>query len=568
MYLRASVSDVLRRRIRFPPGTATGTITATATATSSSVTAAASTNLAPLPPPLPPNVRNSCSGRGFTWRKSSGDVSLWFMLYAQAGTCSDPVFAEGNSVESSSLTDPEDAEVAGLRRVDDDAVISNEHTMKWRIFTDNGRDSFQKGKLSDAEKFFLSALREAKEGFGERDAHVASACNNLAELYRVMKAFDKAEPLQLEAINILEDSFGPEDIRVGVAFHNLGQLYLVQRKLEDACSCYQRALKIKGRVLGHSHPDYADTMYHLGKVLHLQGKEKESEALIVDSIRILEEGGHGQSNLYMRRLRHLAQLYLKSSRPVDAENVQRKILHALELVKGWDSLDTVMAAEGLALTLQSAGKLREAHELLERCLDARKKLLPEYHIQTGANMLHLARVAMLYSNQLRSRSASDATIQLEKAKDFLENCIRISQQVLIKLMKQKTLFRKEDSAESRRNARIAMIILMQALDALGLLEINRMELQDSRDSSGAAGAENALLRCIDAYKEFERESSISDSVEVRTEYLKCLKHLLSLLTDGAQGRRHSRKVTVKELKDEINHVESEVSASRGHGKKA
>ncbi|XP_031396886.1 uncharacterized protein LOC116207909 isoform X3 [Punica granatum] len=539
MYLRASVSDVLRRRIRFPPGTATGTITATATATSSSVTAAASTNLAPLPPPLPPNVRNSCSGRGFTWRKSSGDVSLWFMLYAQAvaamllGTCSDPVFAEGNSVESSSLTDPEDAEVAGLRRVDDDAVISNEHTMKWRIFTDNGRDSFQK-----------------------------------AELYRVMKAFDKAEPLQLEAINILEDSFGPEDIRVGVAFHNLGQLYLVQRKLEDACSCYQRALKIKGRVLGHSHPDYADTMYHLGKVLHLQGKEKESEALIVDSIRILEEGGHGQSNLYMRRLRHLAQLYLKSSRPVDAENVQRKILHALELVKGWDSLDTVMAAEGLALTLQSAGKLREAHELLERCLDARKKLLPEYHIQTGANMLHLARVAMLYSNQLRSRSASDATIQLEKAKDFLENCIRISQQVLIKLMKQKTLFRKEDSAESRRNARIAMIILMQALDALGLLEINRMELQDSRDSSGAAGAENALLRCIDAYKEFERESSISDSVEVRTEYLKCLKHLLSLLTDGAQGRRHSRKVTVKELKDEINHVESEVSASRGHGKKA
>ncbi|OWM64377.1 hypothetical protein CDL15_Pgr020344 [Punica granatum] len=416
------------------------------------------------------------------------------------GTCSDPVFAEGNSVESSSLTDPEDAEVAGLRRVDDDA-----------------------GKLSDAEKFFLSALREAKEGFGERDAHVASACNNLAELYRVMKAFDKAEPLQLEAINILEDSFGPEDIRVGVAFHNLGQLYLVQRKLEDACSCYQ--------------------------VLHLQGKEKESEALIVDSIRILE-------------------LYLKSSRPVDAENVQRKILHALELVKGWDSLDTVMAAEGLALTLQSAGKLREAHELLERCLDARKKLLPEYHIQTGANMLHLARVAMLYSNQLRSRSASDATIQLEKAKDFLENCIRISQQVLIKLMKQKTLFRKEDSAESRRNARIAMIILMQALDALGLLEINRMELQDSRDSSGAAGAENALLRCIDAYKEFERESSISDSVEVRTEYLKCLKHLLSLLTDGAQGGRHSRKVTVKELKDEINHVESEVSASRGHGKKA
>jgi hypothetical protein len=34
-----------------------------------------------------------------------------------------------------------------------------------------------------------------------------------AELYRVRKEFDKAEPLYLEAINILEESFGPDDIR-------------------------------------------------------------------------------------------------------------------------------------------------------------------------------------------------------------------------------------------------------------------------------------------------------------------------------------------------------------------
>lgn len=34
-----------------------------------------------------------------------------------------------------------------------------------------------------------------------------------AELYRVKRAFDKAEPLYLEAIGILEESFGPDDIR-------------------------------------------------------------------------------------------------------------------------------------------------------------------------------------------------------------------------------------------------------------------------------------------------------------------------------------------------------------------
>lgn len=33
--------------------------------------------------------------------------------------------------------------------------------------------------MEEAEKFFLLALQEAKEGFGEMDPHVASACNNL-----------------------------------------------------------------------------------------------------------------------------------------------------------------------------------------------------------------------------------------------------------------------------------------------------------------------------------------------------------------------------------------------------
>lgn len=42
-----------------------------------------------------------------------------------------------------------------------------------------------------------------------------------AELYRVRKAFKKAEPLYLEAIDILEESFGPEDIRYNLNFHFL-----------------------------------------------------------------------------------------------------------------------------------------------------------------------------------------------------------------------------------------------------------------------------------------------------------------------------------------------------------
>ncbi|KAK2990728.1 hypothetical protein RJ640_003796 [Escallonia rubra] len=349
------------------------------------------------------------------------------------GINANPVYAEDVSTELSPEKDSSAANVTGFRKIEDGSVISNLHTSKWRIFTDSGRDYFLqasfcclnhvicspsfKGKMVQAEQLFLSALQEAKEGFGERDPHVASACNNLAELYRVTKTFDKAEPLYLEAIRILEESFGPDDIRVGAALHNLGQFYLVQRKLKEARACYE----VKIRVLGKGHPDYADTMYHLGRVLHLQGKEKDSESLIQDSIRILEVHLCVLPSIIVGLL---LLIYIQSSRPTDAENVQRKIMHIMELSKGWNSLDTIIAAEGLALTLQSLGSLREAQELLERCLAARKTLLSEDHIQIAANMLHIARVKFLSSNQLAKTSTSEAISELDKAKDLLGNAAR------------------------------------------------------------------------------------------------------------------------------------------------
>ncbi|XP_065634696.1 uncharacterized protein LOC111997374 isoform X1 [Quercus suber] len=298
MFLRQAAANLVRR-IRF----------------SASPTAMSSTpirNVFPIPS-LSRKMKFSYKfGSGdYTWSTNQMNHHLWIVICGNAaiilGINANPVFAKDISTESSFESSAEGDGIVGLRKVEDGSVISNIHTSKWRIFTDNGRDFFLRGKIGEAEKFFLSAIQEAREGFGERDPHVASACNNLAELYRVTKTFHKAEPLYLEATNILEESFGPEDIRVGAALHNLGQLYLVQRKLEEAQVCYERALKIEGRVLGYGHTDYSDTMYHLGMVLYLQGKEKDSEALIQDSIRILEEGGQGESSVCIKRLRYLAQ---------------------------------------------------------------------------------------------------------------------------------------------------------------------------------------------------------------------------------------------------------------------
>ncbi|TMW90957.1 hypothetical protein EJD97_015002 [Solanum chilense] len=510
-------------------------------------------------PVLPPNAGQCRFSSELGPGGYFSDSFRWIFLFGPAavilGVNVSPALAE-------EVSDGIDVEISGLRKIEDGSVVSNIHTSKWRVFTDSGRDFFLQGKLKKAEKLFLAALQEAKEGFGDRDPHVASAYNNLAELYRVKKAFDKAEPMYLEAIKILEESFGQEDVRVAAALHNLGQFYLMQRKLEQARGVYERALKIKRRVLGEAHLDYADTMYHLGTVLSLQGKYKDSEALIRNSIRILEDGGQGESMICTKRMQQLAQIYITTHRIEEAENVLRKILHIMELAKGWNSPETVIAAERLALTLQSLGKLKEAQELFKRCLDARRALLPENHIQIAANLLHLARVKMLDSSKLNKSNVAE----LDMAKDLLSKSISVARVNLVHSVREEGNKQSYKESETTvRSRQSALIILLQSLDALSLLEMKRLELEDSKKQDPYnSEAESALRGCISAYKEFVNDKSLSDAPGVKAEYLLCLKHIVDLLRDNRKtSKDRSSNAALQELKDEIKRVEVELSKKGG-----
>jgi len=392
------------------------------------------------------------------------------------GLSGNTVLAQDDSVAPAATSEQADANATGLRRVEDGSVISNEHTVKWRMCTDNARDFFLKGKLDEAEKLFKAALQEAKEGFGLRDPHVASALNNLAEFYRLRKEYEKAEPLYMEAIEILEQSFGPDDIRVGTASRNLGQYYHIQRRFDQAQTCYERALKIEGRVMGFGHPDYANTMYLLAKVLSQQRKGNDAEALIRESIRILEEAGLGESSACIQRMRFLSLELVKSRRLVEAENLQRKILHNLELSKGWDSLDTTMAAETLSVTLQNIGELKESEELLERCLAVRRKIFSEDHCEVAGILVHLARLTLLKITRDIKLNNDLSPSHLVKAKQLVNDSIRITEGILNPLRENQKKLKSTIGVEREKIG--ATAVLLQALEVLGLLEAVRKRKQE------------------------------------------------------------------------------------------
>ncbi|PON33499.1 hypothetical protein PanWU01x14_352240 [Parasponia andersonii] len=172
---------------------------------------------------------------------------------------------------------------------------------------------------------------------------------------------------------------------------------------------------------------------------------------------------------------------------------------------------------------------------------------------------------MLNANRLRKMDTSVAIAELDKAKEHLNNSIRIAHNLLDKLMKQSGKMQNFGvPGETRKNGHEALVILLQSLDALGLLEITKKELQESKDEHApVVEAENALLRCISAYKKFGSERPISYSREVKTEYLSCLKHLASLISDSSTERtQQSKGLKLQDIKEEIKRLEAEVSPLR------
>ncbi|CAN6275362.1 unnamed protein product [Urochloa humidicola] len=405
----------------------------------------------------------------YSWNFKLGS-SVGALLIGQAafvlGLSNGYAFAQEDSVSPAVTSEQAEVNATGLQRIEDGSVVSNEHTVKWRIFTDNGRDFFQKRQLDNAEKLFQAALLEAKEGFGLRDPHVASALNILAEFYRLKKEYEKAELLYLEAIEILEESFGSNDMRVVRALLSLGMCYHLQRKFAQAQTCYE----IEGHVMGVGHPEYARTMFVLAKVLSVQGKKRGAESLTEESIRILEEAGLGESPACIQRMRYLSTELIKSKRFAEAEIWQRKILRTLELSKGWDSLLTTNAAEDLSLTLQVLEKFKESEELLERSLAARKKILPEGHFLLALTLVHLARLALNKITSDRKNANSDVTTYyLARAQEHSNESIRITEGILNSSNVDQN---KLNSTSATYGVKIAATaILLESLEVVGLTDI-------------------------------------------------------------------------------------------------
>jgi tetratricopeptide (TPR) repeat protein len=78
---------------------------------------------------------------------------------------------------------------------------------------------------------------------------------------------------------IFEKALGPDHPSVASALNDLAELYKKEARYADSEPLYKRALAIREKVLGPDHPDVAQSLNNLADLYSAQGRHADAEPL-------------------------------------------------------------------------------------------------------------------------------------------------------------------------------------------------------------------------------------------------------------------------------------------------
>jgi len=153
---------------------------------------------------------------------------------------------------------------------------------------------FYLGKFDKAESFFQMAIKTYSSAGRGFMADQAQSVNNLAEIYKRRRQFQKAEAGYKESLALMEEELGPAHPDITVILENLGDLYLRLDRYAEAEAQYRRSLAILEGARQNLPVRLIHTLHGLSKVYIEQGDQRQAEATLERAATII--GPHPARN--------------------------------------------------------------------------------------------------------------------------------------------------------------------------------------------------------------------------------------------------------------------------------
>jgi CHAT domain-containing protein/tetratricopeptide (TPR) repeat protein len=231
---------------------------------------------------------------------------------------------------------------------------------------------------------------------------VATSLNNLAELYRALGDYAKAELLYQRSLAIVEKAHGSEHPNVGISLNNLAVLYVSLGDYARAEPLLQRALAIREKVLGPEHPDVAHSLNGLAELYNSLGDYDKAKRLLQRALAIREKAFGPEHPDVAASLNNLAEVFRSLGDYVSAKPFNLRALAIFEKALGPEHPDVAGSLNNLALLYRSLGDYAKAESLYQRSLSIVEKALGPEHSRVAGSLNNLAELYMSLGDYTRA----------------------------------------------------------------------------------------------------------------------------------------------------------------------
>jgi serine/threonine protein kinase len=241
---------------------------------------------------------------------------------------------------------------------------------------------------------------------------------------------DAAHAVLLERLAICDRHFGPRHERVAEALTDVGTERFYAQDFETALDYFQRALQMRGALVGEETLEYAGELHNFGSALRDCGRLDDAEATLLRALELKQRLGSDPARIgvtqgalahvaYRRgdaaaterwlteqvasckrahhdrhphqayALQDLAYVTAMQRGPAAAEPIYREVLELRLALYGEQHPEVAWTLSDLGVNQMEEGKLDEAAELHTRALNIRRALWGDRHDMVAGSMQNL-----------------------------------------------------------------------------------------------------------------------------------------------------------------------------------
>ena len=163
-------------------------------------------------------------------------------------------------------------------------------------------------------------------------------------------------------------------------------------RYEEAEALLRETLRIVEKTMGKAHPSYGVSLHNLAGVLENQGRYEDAEGLLRESLSIDEKTLGSAHPSYGASLHSLAGVLEQQGRYEESEGLLRESLSILEKTLGKAHPNYGASLHSLARVLERQGRYEEAEVVVRQSLSIVEKTVGKGHPSYGASLDLLAQL--------------------------------------------------------------------------------------------------------------------------------------------------------------------------------